>query len=158
MEKELDNEEIQKNAVGDDRAIFLEMFSLGFKNFLERKNFNTKDLALKLGVSDSAVSSWKYGKVFPDVPNYLKLVKLGLSPFDIMDFRLELQARINDCEMRIERNKQDLNFMRGRSRYSSEEAQLYINEIEHEISDLKEQIENYKSKLNVDLPLDFHQT
>lgn len=147
MKKDLNKNDCLKN-VDVEREKLLNFFSVGFKNFLERKKFSTKDLALKLGVSDSAVSSWKYGKVFPDIPNYLKLVKLGLSPFDIMDLRLELQARINDCEMKIERNKQDLNFVRGRSRYDSENSILYINEIEREISDLKESIEDYKRQLN----------
>jgi transcriptional regulator with XRE-family HTH domain len=156
MKKELDKDEELENAADDERAGFLKTFSYGFKNFLERKKFNTKDLALKLGVTDSAVSSWKYGKVFPDVPNLIKLMKLGLSPCEILDSRSELQTRISDCEMRIERNKMDLNFMRGRSRYSGEEAQLLIAEIEREISELNEQIEDYKRKLDSGSPLDNH--
>ena len=106
------------------------------------------DIAEKLGVTDSSVSSWKYGRAFPDFPNYLKLVILGMSPYEVMNGLLDIHARINDCKMRIERNKMDLNFMRGRSRYSGEEAQLLIAEIEREISELNEQIEELNSQLN----------
>lgn len=152
----MDNENL-KDCENVGRAGILESFSRGFKNFLERKKMSTKEIALKLNITDSAVSSWKYGRAFPDIPNYLKLVEIGLSPFDIMGDKLELQARINDCEMRIYRNDEDINFMRGRSRYSSNEAQSYIDDIGKENQDLRDKIEEYKNLLSIGTPLDFHQ-
>ena len=127
---------------------YREAFGLGLGSFMDRCGLSTKDIAEKLGVTDSSVSSWKYGRAFPDFPNYLKLVILGMSPYEVMNGLLDIHARINDCKMRIERNKMDLNFMRGRSRYSGEEAQLLIAEIEREISELNEQIGELNSQLN----------
>lgn len=79
----------------------LENFSKGFNSFFERKGLRTQDIAKELDVTDSAVSSWKYGRAFPDFPKFLRLVELGLSPFEIMDESLEKIARTNDDEFRL---------------------------------------------------------
>ena len=64
-------------------------FSEGLKNFMERKNISTKELAEMLGITDSAISSWKYERAMPDSQNLIKLFILGLSPFEIIDPTLQ---------------------------------------------------------------------
>lgn len=137
------------------RKTALELFSEGFKNFLNRKKLSTKSVAQKLGVTDSAVSSWKYGRAFPDIPNYLRLVGLGLSPFDIMGDKLELQARINDYEMRIEKNLAIINFA-NRSRYSDKISQDFVDFLEKENSEFREKIDDYKMRLDNEMPVTFN--
>lgn len=89
----------------EEEADFLKHFSLGIQNFLKRTGHSTKYIADKLGVTYTAVSAWKYGKCFPDYPNFFKLIVLGLSPLEVMDHKLDIQARINDCEAQIHENK-----------------------------------------------------
>ena len=86
----------------------LENFSKGFSSFLARKGLRTRDIAKELDVTASAVSSWKYGIAFPDVPKFLRLVELGLSQFEIMDESLEKIARTNDDEFRLSRIEKQL--------------------------------------------------
>ena len=89
----------------EEEADFLKHFSLGIQNFMKRTGHSTKYIADKLGVTDSSVSAWKYGRCFPDYPNFVKLIVLGLSPLEVMDHKLDIQARINDCEAQIHENK-----------------------------------------------------
>ena len=86
----------------------LENFSKGFSSFLARKGLRTRDIAKELDVTGSSVSSWKYGRAFPDVSKFLRLVELGLSPFEIMDKSLEKIARTNDDEFRLSRIEKQL--------------------------------------------------
>ena len=97
------------------KDFFYEIFSNGFKNFLVRKNFSTQTIAKKLGVTDSAVSSWKYGRAFPDICNLYKLFSLGLSPFEIMDRSLEENVRKNDIEYRDWQKQKLIKFVKDLS-------------------------------------------
>lgn len=83
-------------------------FSSGFASFIDRKKLTPKQIAESLGVSESAVNGWKYGRSFPDVPNFLKLVDLGLSPLEVMSEELKTKAVINECENRIESDTKTL--------------------------------------------------
>lgn len=77
------------------------IFSKGFYSFMERKKLSTKKVAEIIGVSDSAVSSWKYGRSFPDVPNLFRLIELGFAWNDIDSVALmpiSLMMQINDEE------------------------------------------------------------
>ncbi len=83
-------------------------FSSGFASFIDRTKLTPKQIAESLGVSESAVNGWKYGRSFPDVPNFLKLVDLGLSPLEVMSEELKAKAVINECESRIESDTKTL--------------------------------------------------
>lgn len=86
-----------------DKSELLKNFSKGFSSFLARKGLRTQDIAKELDVTDSAVSSWKYGRAFPDVPNFLRLVELGLSFVEITPYihELYLIESINDKEAEV---------------------------------------------------------
>lgn len=134
-----------------DKSKLLKDFSDGFKLFLHRQNLDTKDLAKKLGVTDSAVSSWKYGRAFPDVPNYLKLVWFGLSPFEIMGDNLELQAKINDCEFNLEKNRITVDYLKTNPSISSisndVKQKSFIEPLEKENRELVNKIKSYETLL-----------
>lgn len=88
----------------EEKEDFVKQFSLGIQNFMKRTGLSAKDIADKLGVTDSAISAWKYGKGFPDYHNFVNLIVLGMSPLEVMNPDLENQARINDCEAQIQEN------------------------------------------------------
>jgi len=136
------NDEFLKT-VEKNKDLTLEMFSKGFKNFLERKNIPTKKLAEILGVTDSAVSSWKYGRAFPDVPNLIRLFVLGLSPFEIMDKTLEEFARIGDDEFRLSQIEKDIEFIK-RSTMKDEVMNSYLEDLQKERYELSEKIKHSK--------------
>lgn len=124
----------------------LEIFSSGVKNFLKRTEFRSEKIAEKIGVSSSAICSWKYGKTFPDIPNFLKLVGCGLSPFEIMGKDLEYIARINDKEYLVSKNEKEIEFLKNSS-ISSEISAQYLAQLEKENFDLKQEIADFKSRL-----------
>ena len=129
---------------------YKEAFGLGLSSFMDRCGLSTKDIAEKLGVTDSSVSSWKKGRAFPDFPNYLRLVVLGMSPYEVMGRALECHARINDCKMKQNRNNADIDMMNNRSRLMTEEVRQFINSLhednawlEKEIGELKIQLDRF---------------
>lgn len=122
------------------------MFSVGVKNFLERKKLSTRDVANFLKITDSSVSSWKYGRAFPDVPNLIKLFILGLSPFEIVDKTIEFYVRIGDKEYLISKNEKEIEFLKNSS-ISSEISAQYLAQLEKENFDLKQEIADLKSRL-----------
>lgn len=124
----------------------LEIFSSGVKNFLKRSGVRSEEIAKKIGVSASSVCSWKYGKTFPDVPNFLKLVGCGLSPFEIMEKKLELVARINDNEYLIDKNVKEIDFVK-KSSMSGAMANDYVQHLCEVNFELREIIEDLKNRL-----------
>ena len=131
-----------------DKTKLLKDFSEGLKRFLHRKNYNTKDLAQKLGVTDSAVSSWKYGRAFPDIPNYLKLVWLGLSPFEIMGEDLDIQAKINDCEFNLEKNRSFIDSLKTNTNIIDDVKQkMFVEPLEKQNREIVNKINSYKALL-----------
>lgn len=135
-----------KKAVETDKKMLLKFFSNGLKNFLERKKLNTRDIANILNITDSSVSSWKYGRAFPDVPNLIRLFVLGLSPFEIMDKTLEFFARNGDKEYLVSKNEKEIEFLKNSS-ISSEISAQYLAQLEKENFDLKQEIADFKSRL-----------
>lgn len=79
-----------------DKKELLDFFSRGFTIFLQNTGYKTQDIAKALGVTDSAVSSWKYGRAFPDVPNLYKLIELGFSIKNGLPITLRYIADLND--------------------------------------------------------------
>lgn len=137
------NDDYIEKFVYNGKDVFLDFFSKGFKNFLERKKISTRDIAKWLNITDSSVSSWKYGRAFPDVPNLIRLFALGLSPFEIMDKTLEKFVRIGDCEFKIDRNKKEMEFLKNSS-ISDEMTAGYLAELEKENFELSEKIKNFR--------------
>ena len=123
---------------------YREAFGLGLGSFMDRCGLSTKDIAEKLGVTDSSVSSWKYGRAFPDFPNYLKLVILGMSPYEVMNGLLDIHARINDCKMRRERDLAIIKMTRARNELEAS----YISHLNDECGHLEKEIEELNSQLN----------
>lgn len=137
------NDDYIEKFVYNGKDVFLDFFSKGFKNFLERKKISTRDIAKWLNITDSSVSSWKYGRAFPDVPNLIRLFALGLSPFEIMDKTLEKFVRIGDCEFKIDRNKKEMEFLKNSS-ISDEMTAGYLAELEKENFELSEKIKDFR--------------
>ena len=137
------NDDYIEKFVYNGKDVFLDFFSKGFKNFLERKKISTRDIAKWLNITDSSVSSWKYGRAFPDVPNLIRLFALGLSPFEIMDKTLEKFVRIGDCEFKIDRNEKEMEFLKNSS-ISDEMTAGYLAELEKENFELSEKIKNFR--------------
>ena len=137
------NDDYIEKFVYNGKDVFLDFFSKGFKNFLERKKISTRDIAKWLNITDSSVSSWKYGRAFPDVPNLIRLFALGLSPFEIMDKTLEKFVRIGDCEFKIDRNEKEMEFLKNSS-ISDEMTAGYLAELEKENFELSEKIKDFR--------------
>lgn len=137
------NDNYMEKFVYNGKDVLLDLFSKGFKNFLERKKISTRDIAKWLNITDSSVSSWKYGRAFPDVPNLIRLFALGLSPFEIMDKTLEKFVRIGDCEFKIDRNKKEMEFLKNSS-ISDEMTAGYLAELEKENFELSEKVKNFR--------------
>lgn len=139
------NEEFLK-FIEKNKDLTLDLFSKGFKNFLERKHYSTKCLAEMLGVTDSAVSSWKYGRAFPDVPNLIRLFVLGLSPYEIMDKTLETFARNGDDEFIVSRIEKEIEFIQNSS-IKDELASQYLEELQKERFIRLERIKEFYKKI-----------
>lgn len=136
------NDEYLDQFVYKGKDIFLDQFSKGFKNFLERKKLTTRDIAKILNITDSSVSSWKYGRAFPDFPNLIRLFMIGLSPFEIMDRTSEKIARIGDCEFRYQKNQKDIDFIKSSS-ISDEITAEYLAELQKENYELDQEIKDF---------------
>lgn len=68
---------------------------------MSREKLNPEKIASIFGVSVSSVNSWRYGKNFPDVPNLIKLLELGLAPSDFLPGALHDIAILNDNKSEI---------------------------------------------------------
>lgn len=134
-----------------DDSVLLEDFSKGVRFFMKREGLKPKDISEVLGVSESTVKGWKYGRAFPDIPNYLKLIEIGLSPYDIMGQALELFAELNtekrkrlDIQVKVE--------MASTSKYpalldwAQNEAQNELDECKRNIEELEERIKEIRGK------------
>ena len=128
----------------DDSAL-LEEFSKGIGHFMERKGLKPKDISEVLGVSESTVKGWKYGRAFPDIPNYLKLIEIGMSPYDVMGQDLELSAELHTEEKKFF-ELQCAEKMAHTSKYAAllDWAQ---NEAQNEMYECKSNIEKIKERI-----------
>lgn len=141
----------------------LACFASGFKSFMKRKKINAKQIAESLGVSESAVNGWKYGRSFPDVPNLFRLVEMGLAFVEILPsaigflnrvntddwFTAELERKtenaINDLEKELDPVKSE----ELQKRISENKERIYRIMHEHEHIRIKEAIERQrKLRLN----------
>lgn len=68
---------------------------------MSRERINPEAISSILGVSVSSVNSWKYGRNFPDVPNLIRLLELGLAPSDFLPGALHDVATLNDNKSEI---------------------------------------------------------
>ena len=138
----------------NDKKKLINDFKYGFSAFLARKGYKTQDIAKILGVTDSAVSSWKYGRAFPDVLNLLRLFELGLSVVEITsnNYALSLIIGINNEQVQkeaIERMVFDMEY-KALETTDPKTKQLWIDEIEKEkrhIETFNETIEMKKKHL-----------
>lgn len=128
----------------EEKADLLKQFSLGIQNFMKRTELSIQEIADKLGMTHSAVSSWKRGKGFPDYPSFINLIVLGMSPLEVMNTELENQARINDCEALIQENN-NLAKAIMKSTLSFDKIQEHLTNIRDKNLHLQEEI----TKLNM---------
>lgn len=132
-----------------NKDCLLSNFSEGFSDFLERKHYKTQQIAKILGVTDSAVSSWKYGRTFPDVFNLLKLIELGLSTNEILGVELNHVLRLNNNCADICRLSNILDSIKSYGKtYGSYDDELYKSELNKEIFDLDEENKDLENKIN----------
>lgn len=136
-----------------DKKKLLKTFKNGFSSFLARKGYKTQDVAKILCVTDSAVSSWKYGRAFPDVLNLYKLIEMGFSFLEMtQDNRpLSIIADINEKEAGIDRfEKLILSYEKAldiEDSATNEFVSLQKEIISKKIEDLKKGIEANKKIL-----------
>ena len=138
----------------NDKKKLIDDFKNGFSAFLARKGYKTQDVAKILGVTDSAVSSWKYGRAFPDVLNLLRLFELGLSVIEITshNYALSLIIGINNEQVQkesLERMVFDMEY-KALAETLPKTKQLWIDEIAKEkrrIETFNETIEMKKKQL-----------
>lgn len=95
-----------------NKGELLEKFSKSVKSFMKRKGLNSKKISSVLGVTESAVNGWKYGRSFPDVQNLFSLIELGFSlkedffddfsPLRVINEINNREAEIFYCSKRID--------------------------------------------------------
>ena len=74
---------------------------LRIRKFREEKNISQKELAQRIGVSNSRVSNWEQGINRPDVDFLASICKaLNVSPSELLDIRLS-DDELNDNERQI---------------------------------------------------------
>ena len=134
----------------DDSAL-LEDFSKGVRFFMERKGLKPKDISEVLGVSESTVKGWKYGRAFPDIPNYLKLIEIGMSPYDVMGQGLETFAELHTEEKKLFDIQVQVK-MAHTSKYvalldwAQNEAQNELDECKRNIEKIEERIKKIRGE------------
>ena len=70
-------------------------FGKRVKSFLLRKNYTQKDIALKIGVSEQAISKWENGDCLPDVHNLKLLAQiLHVSVDSLLDTEIKKPEKI----------------------------------------------------------------
>lgn len=85
----------------DETSILLQVFSFGFKKFMERKKIRTRDVAKELGVTCSAVSSWKQGRCFPDFIKLYNLLQLGMTTDEMFGDANTTMSKENEPKLNI---------------------------------------------------------
>ena len=85
----------------DKTTILLQVFSFCFKKFMERKKIITQDVAKELGVTDSAVSSWKHGRSFPDFIKLYNLLQLGMTTDEMFGDANNTMSKENETQLNI---------------------------------------------------------
>lgn len=85
----------------DKTTILLQVFSFGFKQFMERKKLRIHDVAKELGVTDSAVSGWKYGRSFPDFIKLNNLLQLGMTTDEMFGDANTTMSKENEPKLNI---------------------------------------------------------
>lgn len=74
---------------------------LRIRKFREEKNISQKELAQRIGVSNSRVSNWEQGINRPDVDFLASICKaLNVSPSELLDIRLS-DDELNDNERQL---------------------------------------------------------
>lgn len=129
----------------NDSAL-LEDFSKGVRSFMERKGLKPKDISEVLGVSESTVKGWKYGRAFPDIPNYLKLIEIGMSPYDIMGPDLEPFAELHTEEKKIFEIQVAVK-MAHTTKYAALLEDWAQNEAQNELDECKRNIEKIEERI-----------
>ena len=118
-----------------DKKEALETFSNGFQRFLNRTGLKVKDIAKELGVTDSAVSSWKYGRAFPDYPKIFKLLEMGMTLDEMFGIKIAKTERMNRLVVETLEMKKILSLWQ-KSSFSETSV-----EIEKEIANLNNKID-----------------
>ena len=85
----------------DKTTILSQVFSFGFKKFMERKKIRTQDVAKELGVTCSAVSFWKNGKGFPDFIKLYNLLQLGMTTDEMFGDANTTLSKENEPKLNI---------------------------------------------------------
>lgn len=127
-------------------------FSTGFKSFIKRKLFTPKQISECLGVSESAVNGWKFGRSFPDVPNLFKLIELGLSISEVSPLHLPAIIKLNDDESQLYQVTETLNNLFEKISSSSDQEQIerigkQAEKLKTEISNLEKQISTQRETI-----------
>ena len=137
-----------------DKAVLQSNFSRGFSSFLDRKGLKTQDVAKALGVTDSAVSSWKKGRAFPDVPNLLRLVELGLSLTEISSgvYALVIINKINERQANIYQTERANDELKRQMQNLTDKKKIAlwqkcIDENQNTIDDMKAKVLEYEKRI-----------
>lgn len=70
-------------------------FGKRIKSFRRKNNYSQKEIALRIGVSEQAVSKWENGECLPDVYNLKLLAQvLRISVDDLLDTEMQNQEKI----------------------------------------------------------------
>ena len=70
-------------------------FGKRVKSFRLRKNYSQKEIALRIGVSEQAVSKWENGECLPDVYNLKLLAQiLHISVDSLLDTEIQNPEKI----------------------------------------------------------------
>ena len=70
-------------------------FGKRIKSFRRKNNYSQKEIALRIGVSEQAVSKWENGECLPDVYNLKLLAQvLRISVDDLLDTEMQNQENI----------------------------------------------------------------
>lgn len=85
----------------DKTTIPLQVFSCGLEKFLYRKKLKIADIAKALGVTPSSVSSWKYGKTFPDFIKLYNLLQLGMTTDEMFGDANTTMSKENEPKLNI---------------------------------------------------------
>ena len=125
---------------------FLRAFSKGIQSFLKRKGYKINSIANELGVSVSCAKGWKYGRAFTTIPNYLKLVALGMSPYEIMPVRLMDMAKTNEYKRQIETNNKLISQIEHFHSFDTHNIEKLSNVIRSENLHLEEEIKKLNAK------------
>lgn len=101
MDAPQDSEEGEKSMKDDKTTILLQVFSCGFEKFLYRKKLKIADVAKELDLTNSAVSSWKHGKSFPDFIKLYNLLQLGMTTDEMFGDANTTMSKENEPKLNI---------------------------------------------------------